>query len=319
MRLSDSSKNTAIPYRESKLTRILRNSLEGHSKVVIICNITASSFVFEETLSTLKFAMRAKNVKQNARKNEIIDDKFLLNRYQNEIKALQARLKEMENLLNRKEPEKKGEEGEKKVGKKQLDMVSCGKLEIEPKIEETIQKKIEIENELQRLVAKIVVSENVSFSRVDVGIGGMESQERRRNRVSMIRDSIVVKGRVRSEVFDYRNTERIRSLARQDSDIPQAHGSIKTREDLIVSKIEENLKRGTRPEELAYFSVLFSADEICEEGGEKVQSKIEEHENYIKTLVNQITRKDQEIEKLKDELDLCKGNFNRLQKLLSLK
>lgn len=315
MRLSDSSKSTAIPYRESKLTRILRNSLEGHSKVVIICNITASSFVFEETLSTLKFAMRAKNVKQNAKKNEIIDDKFLLSKYQNEIKALQARLKEMENLLNKKEVPK----NEKKVGKKQLDTVSCGKVEIGPKIEETIQQKIEIENELQRLMAKIVVSENVSFNRVDVGIGGMESQERRRNRVSIIRDSIVVKGRVKSEIFDLRNTEKIRNFAAQDLYLPQAPGKIKTREDLIVGKIEESLKAGTRPEELCYFSVLFSADEICEEGGEKVQSKIEEYENYIKTLVNQITRKDQEIEKLRDELDLCKGNFNRLQKLLSLK
>lgn len=312
-----------IPYRESKLTRILRNSLEGNSKIVLICNITASNSVFEETLSTLKFALRAKNITQNLKKNEIVDDKFLLNKYQNEIKLLQARLKEMEALLNAKKPEK--------VLKKQWDTVSGDTLEIEPKIEEAIQKKVEIENELQRLKAKIVVSENVSFgSKVDIGIGigAVSSQERRRSRVSMIRSTMVFGGRVKSQMFDLKAVEAGRNYDRSEMDLTQVQMSVdkimspvktKTREELIIEKIENSIKNADKPVDPCFFSVLISADEIVEEGGESEKTKIEEYENYIKTLVNQITRKDQEIEKLRDELELCRGNFNRLQKLLSLK
>lgn len=312
-----------IPYRESKLTRILRNSLEGNSKIVMICNITASNFVYEETLSTLKFAMRAKNITQNIKKNEIVDDKFLLNKYQNEIKQLQARLKEMENLLNTKKPEK--------TVKKQLDTVTGETLEIEPKIEEAIQEKIEIENELQRLKAKIVVSENVSFSsKVDfgIGIGAVNSQERRRSRVSMIRGSMVFKDRIKSQMFDLKDVRDRGNYDGRGLDLTQSSAYVEkiqspvkiiSREELIIEKIENSIKNANKPIVPYFFSVLISADEIIEEGVETEKTKIEEYENYIKTLVNQITRKDQEIEKLKDELELCKGNFNRLQKLLSHK
>ncbi|EFC42316.1 kinesin-7 [Naegleria gruberi] len=51
-----------IPYRDSKLTRILSNSLGGNSKTAIICTITPASQHFEETHSTLKFANRAKSI-----------------------------------------------------------------------------------------------------------------------------------------------------------------------------------------------------------------------------------------------------------------
>lgn len=59
-----------IHYRDSKLTFLLRDSLGGNSKTLIIANISASSKSFGETLSTLKFAQRAKLIKNNAIINE---------------------------------------------------------------------------------------------------------------------------------------------------------------------------------------------------------------------------------------------------------
>jgi centromeric protein E len=54
---------THIPYRDSKLTRLLQTSLSGHgAKVAIICNITPAAAQSDETGNTLKFAMRAKLV-----------------------------------------------------------------------------------------------------------------------------------------------------------------------------------------------------------------------------------------------------------------
>lgn len=56
LKLSNLKKNDHVPYRDSKLTRILKPALEGNSKVTIICNISPSSDSVEESMSTILFA-----------------------------------------------------------------------------------------------------------------------------------------------------------------------------------------------------------------------------------------------------------------------
>jgi len=62
-------KSTHIPYRDSKLTRILQESLGGNSRTTLIINSSPSSFNEAETLSTLRFGMRAKSIKNKAKVN----------------------------------------------------------------------------------------------------------------------------------------------------------------------------------------------------------------------------------------------------------
>ena len=52
-----------IPYRDSKLTRLLQESLGGRSKTCIIATVSPAMSEYEETLSTLEYANRAKNIK----------------------------------------------------------------------------------------------------------------------------------------------------------------------------------------------------------------------------------------------------------------
>ncbi|KAI3728424.1 hypothetical protein L6452_17061 [Arctium lappa] len=59
-----------IPYRESKLTRLLQSSLSGHGRVSLICIVTPSSSNSEETHNTLKFAHRAKHIEIQAAQNK---------------------------------------------------------------------------------------------------------------------------------------------------------------------------------------------------------------------------------------------------------
>lgn len=59
-----------IPYRDSKLTTLLRQSLGGNSKTFLVATISCSVLCFQETLSTLNFANRAKMVKVKASLNE---------------------------------------------------------------------------------------------------------------------------------------------------------------------------------------------------------------------------------------------------------
>ena len=63
-------KNRHVHYRDSKLTFLLRDSLGGNSKTVIIANVTSAAISVGETLSTLKFAQRAKLIKNKAVINE---------------------------------------------------------------------------------------------------------------------------------------------------------------------------------------------------------------------------------------------------------
>jgi centromeric protein E len=67
---SDSSM-VHIPFRDSKLTRILQPALGGNSKTLIICTLSPSSLYFEESQSTLKFAARARTIQNKPKVNKV--------------------------------------------------------------------------------------------------------------------------------------------------------------------------------------------------------------------------------------------------------
>ncbi|CAD8192687.1 unnamed protein product [Paramecium pentaurelia] len=83
-------KTQHIPYRDSKLTRLLQDSLGGNTKTIMITAISPSDFNFDETLSSLRYASRAKMIKNQPKVNEDPKD-ALLKEQAEEIK----RLKEM--------------------------------------------------------------------------------------------------------------------------------------------------------------------------------------------------------------------------------
>ncbi|KAM4737183.1 kinesin-like protein KIF3B [Anableps anableps] len=82
-------RSSHIPYRDSKLTRLLQDSLGGNARTVMVANIGPASYNVEETLTTLRYANRAKNIKNKPHINEDPKD-ALLREFQEEI----ARLKE---------------------------------------------------------------------------------------------------------------------------------------------------------------------------------------------------------------------------------
>lgn len=85
-------KNRHVHYRDSKLTYLLKDSLGGNSKTCIIANISSSNSSYGETLSTLRFAERAKMVKNQAIVNE--NTLGTINELREEIKRLHFKLKE---------------------------------------------------------------------------------------------------------------------------------------------------------------------------------------------------------------------------------
>ena len=81
-----------VPYRSSKLTHLLQNSLGGNAKTIMIAAIAPSNVNFEETMSTLRYADRAKQIKNKARVNEDPNVK-LIRGLKQEIEMLRKQLK----------------------------------------------------------------------------------------------------------------------------------------------------------------------------------------------------------------------------------
>merc|ERR1712217_523843 len=84
-----------IPYRDSKLTRLLQDSLGGNSYTAIISNVSPARINAEETLSSLRFAERAKKIENKATVNRDPRNERLM-KLMRENKALQAKVNRLE-------------------------------------------------------------------------------------------------------------------------------------------------------------------------------------------------------------------------------
>lgn len=95
------TKRDHVPYRQAKLTNILRDSLGGNCKTLMIANIWAEPSHIEETISTLKFASRMLRVHNEATVNTQTDPSLQLKRYEKEIRDLKQELAMHDTLANR--------------------------------------------------------------------------------------------------------------------------------------------------------------------------------------------------------------------------
>jgi len=84
-------KSKHVPYRDSKLTRILQASLGGNTKTCMIAAISPADYNYDETISTLRYASRAKNIKNKPIVNEDPKD-AMLKQFQEEIRRLKDEL-----------------------------------------------------------------------------------------------------------------------------------------------------------------------------------------------------------------------------------
>lgn len=94
-------KREHIPYRQSKLTNLLKNSIGGNCQTIMVANIWPEAEFLEETISTLKFATRMMKVKNEPVINVQQDPALLLKKLEKEIKDLKQELAMHDTLANR--------------------------------------------------------------------------------------------------------------------------------------------------------------------------------------------------------------------------
>ncbi|XP_069740064.1 kinesin-like protein KIF3B isoform X3 [Narcine bancroftii] len=136
-------KSTHIPYRDSKLTRLLQDSLGGNAKTVMVANIGPASYNCEETLTTLRYANRAKNIKNKPRVNEDPKD-ALLREFQEEIARLKAQL-EKRGVGKRKKKNRRRQGGEGEEDMEEDDGEDEERIKNEPEYWRAQQEKLERE------------------------------------------------------------------------------------------------------------------------------------------------------------------------------
>ena len=121
-----------IPFRESKLTRILQEPLSGNGRIVLIATLSPAVLNFDETMFTLQFANRAKCMKINMKKNVVESDNEIIEKYEEYISNLKEEISLVENeiaekknnmMLEQEENDNKEEIGDNdKVNKIQKEM-----------------------------------------------------------------------------------------------------------------------------------------------------------------------------------------------------
>ncbi|KAK4433711.1 Kinesin-like protein KIN-7E, chloroplastic [Sesamum alatum] len=148
-------KSTHIPFRDSKLTRLLQSSLSGHGRVSLICTVTPASSNAEETHNTLKFAQRSKRVEIKASQNKILDEKSLIKKYQREISNLKQELQQLKLGMMEKENLMAPSQEDLVNLKLQLE---AGQIKLQSRLEEEEQAKAALMGRIQRLTKLILVS-----------------------------------------------------------------------------------------------------------------------------------------------------------------
>ena len=97
--LTDQKGRIHVPYRDSKLTRLLEDSLGGNCKTTMLAMISPAHESFSESLSTLHFAQRAKKIKNRPVINEDLNNRALIRQYELELRNLRNELEQKNKML----------------------------------------------------------------------------------------------------------------------------------------------------------------------------------------------------------------------------
>ncbi|KAM4595891.1 kinesin-like protein KIF3C [Polymixia lowei] len=156
-------RSSHVPYRDSKLTRLLQDSLGGNARTVMVATLGPAPQHYDETLTTLRYANRAKNIQNQPRVNEDPKD-ALLREFQMEIARLRAQLNHRKGRSKHKKEEVDGEgwvrdgdedmEGDEEVEKEARDYVKQEEQRLEREKEAIREDHSLLAEEKQRLLGE---------------------------------------------------------------------------------------------------------------------------------------------------------------------
>jgi centromeric protein E len=249
-KLSD-GKASHIPYRDSKLTRLLQSSLSGHGRISLICTITPASSNNEETHNTLKFAHRAKRIEIHASSNRILDEKSLIKKYQREICNLKLELEQLRRGILQQPYLANASHEDLLYLRQQLE---AGQVKMQSRLEEEEQAKAALMGRIQRLTKLILVSTKNTIPPVII-----PEKPNNRRRHSFGEEELAYLPDKRRDLILEEDEEECQGLA--DEGTTEGRGDYSITDDNTQEEKKSNKKRGM----LAWFKIRVRSclDYLC--------------------------------------------------------
>ncbi|KAM7532789.1 hypothetical protein Aperf_G00000129441 [Anoplocephala perfoliata] len=254
-----------VPYRDSKLTRLLQDSLGGNAKTVMVANIGPSSYHYDETINTLRYASRAKHIKNTPKINIDLKD-ALLQQYHEEIlrlkqildgrSKLQVHLKESGNKEGAQESDDSEDhaaaarEQQQKMATEKEGIINDQNMVAEEKtrlleelkdkdrrIGEELAQTAELEVKLRKLESKLL-----GGGGVEAGVAAVEAQTR-------TQDEVLAQHKKRlaaHQRHEHRMRRRVRAEADNVATLQEGFSSLNHEIDVYTSKLKKLYNRVQR-------------------------------------------------------------------------
>ena len=313
-------KSSYIPYRDSKLTRVLQESLGGNSKTCLIITCSPSIYNESETLSTLRFGERAKKIKNKPKINKevtVAELQKLVDQLKENLKKANARISQLENFIKQNglsipvsnyQKEEDEEEKRKEVVEKEKD--------VEMKSEE-IKKKFEKKN--------LGIGE-----RINITLGLLKEEDTYENRLEIMANLKVVKDIIESNpgIKDLNSNNIMKNAAgdnlnensnNNNKNIFNFDSSIEDNCNKILEKIKGFKEIQNNPELFKLFSALKNQVKKIKLVNNKGSNINQDQNGDDSNKKIEYEDKDIQTEKLgEEEFDKMKFIFEREKRILQL-
>ena len=307
-------KSTHIPYRESKLTRVLQESLGGNSKTCLIITCSPSIYNESESLSTLRFGERAKKIKNKPKINKeitVAELQKLVTQLKENLKKADARITQLEDYIRQNglnvpmSDYKQGEdEEEKRKQKEEKDKARDEEREINEQKEKIKKDKLSLGETINNTLKLLTSDEDISYdNRIEV-IAYLK----------YIKDMVDSKDLIISKNNSKNNTTKDDSESNNDNN--NNNGVIQGNCTKYINKIKEFKEVQDNPNLMKI--VLGLQTQMKKMGGNEAEQKREGMESSDNSLLRLKNCEDKNIqtEKLEEEYDKINEKFEREKRIL---
>ena len=305
-------KSTHVPYRESKLTRVLQESLGGNSKTCLIITCSPSIYNETESLSTLRFGERAKKIKNKPKINKeitVAELQKLVEQLKENLKKANARITQLESFIQKnglKVPEsdyKKDEDDEEKKKEK-----------------EEREKEKDAELKMEEIKKKIDNKKMTVGDRINVTLGLLKEEDTYDNRIEVMANLKVVKEILENNpnIKDLTSNSSIKNAAGENIISNNGVNNIQNNCNKFISKIKNFREIQTNPELLKLFNGLQNQIKIIKTPISNDRIDNSEHSSDSLTKVKNYEDKDMQTEKLEEEYDKVAKKYEREKRVLQL-
>ena len=307
-------KSTHIPYRESKLTRVLQESLGGNSKTCLIITCSPSIYNESESLSTLRFGERAKKIKNKPKINKeitVAELQKLVTQLKENLKKADARITQLEDYIRQNglnvpmSDYKQGEdEEEKRKQKEEKDKARDEEREINEQKEKIKKDKLSLGETINNTLKLLTGDEDISYdNRIEV-IAYLK----------YIKDMVDSKDLIISKNNSKNNTTKDDSESNNDNN--NNNGVIQGNCTKYINKIKEFKEVQDNPNLMKI--VLGLQTQMKKMGGNEAEQKREGMESSDNSLLRLKNCEDKNIqtEKLEEGYDKINEKFEREKRIL---